>query len=117
MPSSIFGHQSNATATPVVYTGGSDGGFSGEPTPGTWIADGPAVDVVRLPLGREERQRAGIDLDPEAFELYLNLNADGSSPITTRKTLDIGGVRYNVLAVEPYDYPGYNVGIAQIVRL
>ena len=56
-------------------------------------------------------------MDPEVYEIYFNLPVTGTSSITTRKTVAIGGKRYNVLAVEPYDYPGYNVGIAQIVRL
>ena len=113
MPS-VMGHVTNAIAQPVRYAAGSDGGFGQEPTSGVWVTDGDPVNVVKLPLGREERQRAGIDVDPDAYELYFNL---GTSSITTRKTLQIDGVRYNVLAVEPYKYPGYNVGIAQIVRL
>ena len=116
MPS-VMGHVTNAIAQPVRYTGGTGGSFENQPTSGSWINDGAAVDIVKLPLGREERTRAGIDVDPEAYEIYFNLPVTGTASITTRKTVAIGGKRYNVLAVEPYDYPGYNVGIAQIVRL
>ena len=116
MPS-VLGHVTNAVAQPVRYAGGTGGSFENQPTAGSWINDGAAVDVVKLPLGREEKNKAGIDVDPKAQEIYFNLLPDGTSPITTRKTVQMDGVRYDVKDVEDYDYPGYNVGIAQIVRL
>ena len=116
MPS-VMGHVTNAIAQPVRSAGGSDGGFGQEPTSGTWVTDGDPVDVVKIPLGLEEKNRAGIDIDPKAQEIYFNLLPDGTSPITTRKTVQMDGVRYDVKDVEDYDYPGYNVAIATIVRL
>lgn len=108
----VMGFQENATAQPVKWVEISSGDF-GQPGTGEWQNDGAPVDVVLLPMRGDEKTQAGIEVDTEARKLYANGN-----PITTRQTLDIGGTRYNVRSVEPYDVPDFDaVSIATVVKL
>ena len=111
----VNGTPTNAVAQPVEYVEADSGDF-GQPSSGSWQNAGDPVDAIKLDIDIEEKNRAGIDVDTDASELYCNL-VDGDSPISTRQTVEINGARYNVKGSAAYDVSGFpSAAILTVVK-